>query len=461
MIVETTNGKLEGRARAGVLVWRGIPYAAPPVRYRPPEPAQPWTGVRDATQFGPVAIQSRDPRTALLSGVSDKIPQSETECLTLNVMSPSVAGKRPVIVWIHGGAFVMGSGSTPLYDGTSFAVNHDLVVVTINYRLGLLGFLCVGEAGNVALLDQAMALAWVRDNIAAFGGDPAQVTVMGESAGAMSVALLLAMPAARGLFQRAILQSGAIAMSPPTRADAEEAARQVIAEMPLDAPVERVIARQEQLIRDKGLAAVAPYVDGHTIPRSPLALIDEGSAPGVPVLIGTNRDEWKLFAMFLGEASVNVVKEPLRARPGPALDEVVAMSGGDWVRVIGDVAFRIPAIRLAQAQLRHGAAYMYRFDYASPAFGGQLGAAHALELPFVWNQLAAPVAQVLLGDTSAMAPLADRMHGAWAAFARGGEPGWPRYDEQRRATMLFDRESRVVDDPDGEVRAWWDAHEPG
>jgi para-nitrobenzyl esterase len=389
--------------------------------------------------------------------VSDKIVTSE-DCLTLNITSPSTTGKRPVIVWIHGGAFVMGSGSTPLYDGTSFAVAHDLVVVTINYRLGLLGFLYTGDAGNVALLDQALALAWVRDNIAAFGGDPAQVTIMGESAGAISVALLLAMPAARGLFHRAILQSGAVQMSMPTRADAEALAKDAIAELPLDAPVERIVALQERLIQDKGLAAVAPYVDGHTIPRAPLAMIDEGSAPGVPVLVGTNRDEWKLFTLFLGEASARVLEPRLRERLGAAaFDELVALYAGDWTRITGDIAFRIPAIRLAEAQLRHAHVHMYRFDFASTSFGGQLGAAHALEIPFVWNALTAAAAPILLGDAIAVAlPLAERMHAAWASFVRTGDPGWPRYDLERRATMLFDRDSRIADDPDGVSRAWWD-----
>jgi para-nitrobenzyl esterase len=203
-------------------VWKGIPYAASPVgnlRFRPPQPPPVWSGERDATRSGPVAVQARD---SVMSGVGDQTAMSEN-CLSVNVYAPAEPlTKRPVVVWIHGGAFIMGSGSMPLYHGTSFAARHGIVVVTLNYRLGLLGLLYLGdvggdEAGNVALLDQVAALRWVKTNIAAFGGDPDNVTIMGESAGAVSIANLLVMPAARGLFHRAILQSGASGFEPPSR----------------------------------------------------------------------------------------------------------------------------------------------------------------------------------------------------------------------------------------------------
>ncbi|MEO7093477.1 MAG: carboxylesterase family protein, partial [Polyangiales bacterium] len=273
LVVETRTGTVRGELRDGVSIWKGIPYAAPPIgalRFRPPQPAAGWPGERDATKFGTVAAQSRDPAITMMSGVGDKVISGE-DCLTLNVFSPGADGaKRPVVVWIHGGAFIMGSGSTPLYHGNSFAANHDLVVVTVNYRLGLFGLLYLGdlapdrEAGNYALLDQIAALRWVRDNIAAFGGDPDQVTVMGESAGAISIGSLLAMPAARGLFHRAILQSGAAVLSPPTREDMTIAARYVLAELGVTVdelpgvPEAQLLAVQEKLSRDKGLGAFAP-----------------------------------------------------------------------------------------------------------------------------------------------------------------------------------------------------------
>jgi para-nitrobenzyl esterase len=450
---------------------------------RPPGPAPSWTGERDASRFAAVAPQSRDPRVAVMSGINDKIAMSE-ECLALNVFAPAaVASPRPVVVWIHGGAFVMGSGSTPLYNGASFATRHDLVVVTINYRLGVLGFLYLGEhggaaEGNYALLDQIAALRWVRDNIAAFGGDPGDVTVMGESAGAVSVATLLAMPAARGLFHRAILESGASGLAVPTRDDAVALAASVIEQLgdvsPFDAPVDRLIAIQDQVARDRGLAAFMPYVDGVTVPRAPIEVVREGAAAQIPILLGSNRDEWTLFAVFLGAASMEAIKIPVRAKLGDAeLARVIGVyrdaradrsEPAAWIDLIGDIAFRIPMIRLAEAQAACGApVWMYRFDWASPAFEGRLGAAHALELPFVWNKLDLPVSAILLGGDvgGATAALATAMHDAWAAFIRGGEPAaaglppWPRYDEPRRATMLFDRASSVADDPGAATRALW------
>lgn len=471
-----------------MMTWRGIPYAAAP-RFRPPQPALAWSGVRDAAEFGPFAMQSRDPRSATMSGVTERTRMSE-DCLVLNIYAPLAASidqrPRPVLVWIHGGAFIMGAGSQPLYDGTSFAANHDIVVVSINYRLGLLGLLYLGDllggeyaAGNATLLDQVAALRWVRDNIAAFGGDPSAVTIMGESAGAVSVAHLLAAPAARGLFHRAILQSGAIGLIARTRGDATQFANDVVAQLGvtpaglLDLPVQRIIEAQQHFSLTRGLGAFSPFVDGVTIPRSPLELIREGVAADIPIIVGSNRDEWMLFDTFLGHASTQLIVSQLRERLGGSLLDGLharyrAARGGAegapdaradaraWVDVIGDMAFLIPAVQLAEAHQAHAPVWMYRFDFGTPL----LGAAHALELPFVWNVIDGPFAQLLLGPEAASArPLADAMHGAWASFVRTGIPAettrWPTYDVSERATLLYDRSSSVVADPAGELRAMW------
>jgi para-nitrobenzyl esterase len=493
LVVSTASGKVRGLRKHGIAQWRGIPYAEPPrgaLRFLPPRPPVPWSGERDATRFGAIAPQSLDPGTTVLSGFGADTPMSE-DCLVLNVYSPAADdARRPVVVWIHGGAFVMGSGSQPLYNGTSFAAHHDVVVVTINYRLGLLGLLYLGDVageayrhGDVGLLDQVAALRWVRENIAGFGGDPARITVMGESAGAISIGNLLGMPAARGLFDRAILQSGATPLLPQSRADATALARAVLAELGVgvealaDVPVERLLAIQVQLNRTRGLGAIAPYVDGVSLPRPPFETVREGGAP-VPLLLGSNRDEWRLFDVLFGEASTHASRAAYLQRFGDDLLPIHASyregrAAGPgarspdhqaWVDLIGDAGLRLPMLRLADAQVRHAPVWMYRFDWETPAFDGRLGAAHALELPFVWDQLEQPFAQLLLGgDVAGARPLAAEMQAAWAAFIRGGEPAadglpaWPRYDDQRRATMVLDRESRVIDDPDRALRERWSA----
>jgi para-nitrobenzyl esterase len=469
MIVETTSGLFRGKERRGIATWRGIPYGRAP-RFQAPVPVERATDLRDATEFGPFAMQVRDPRSAMMSGVTDTTSMSE-DCLVLNVYAPlgTPAKPRPVVVWIHGGAFIMGAGSQPLYDGTSFAHDHDLVVVTINYRLGIPGLLYLGEllgpdfaAGNVSLLDQVCALAWVRDNIAAFGGDPDNVTVMGESAGAISIAHLLAMPAARGLFHRAILQSGAIGLIPRGRDEATAFATDVAAWLGvtprglLDVAPSRLIEAQQHFSTTRGLGAFAPFVDGVTIPRAPLDLVREGAAAGIPTLVGSNRDEWMLFDVFLGNALTQLLVDQLRTH-FPNLDALHARYLGTdarraWVDLVGDLVFRIPGIQLAEAQLAHANVWMYRFDWGTP----MLGAAHGLELPFVWNTIDGPFAQLLFGgDVASTRPLADTMHGTWARFIRDGALEWPTYDTTRRATMIFDRQSAVVDDPGGDTRALW------
>lgn len=489
-LVETTYGKVRGYEQGAITVWKGIPFALAPSAHRrflPPQPPQPWSGVLDATRFGPAALQS-----ARLGNASAIGGRSTSEnCLSLNIWSPGADGqKRPVMVYIHGGGFVIGSASEPLYDGTSFATQHDIVVVTCNYRLGLLGFLYLGDLagdpytqGNAALFDQIAALQWVHDNIPSFGGDPDQVTIMGESAGAMSIGNLLAMPAARGLFERAILESGACSSMLLTREQATSLTQMVLKKLDLPAsrilalremPAETLLTVQEEVDRQwRGIEAFAPVIDGVTLPKHPLELIAQGASLPVPLLIGSNRDEWRLFTVLLG-GNMEEVKADLNQIFGAAIEqvhEIYTQGRADkapdlaWIDMQGDRVFRIPAIRQAEAQVRQGApVWMYRFDWASPLSGGELGACHGLEMPFVWNSLHTPFAQFLLGDAiTQIEPLVERIHATWAMFIRTGNPttaalaDWPRYELTHRATMLLDEVSQVVENPQAELFPLWEA----
>ncbi|MBX5450937.1 carboxylesterase/lipase family protein [Thermogemmatispora sp.] len=494
-IVETRYGKVQGYQQGAICVWKGIPFARPPVgarRFRPPEPPESWTGVRPTTAFSPMAPQVAEMGASMVGAIGaervvDPRPISE-DCLYLNIWSPAAdQGKRPVMVYIHGGAFTIGSASDPWYDGTSFAERHNIVVVSLNYRLGILGFVYLKElagagssySGNCGLLDQIAALRWVRENIAAFGGDPENVTVMGESAGAMSIAALLGMPAARGLFKRAILQSGA-AGDLPTGAEATRVAQALLSKLGLDpsqvealaeVPLEALLKVQPELGQEfGGVRAFSPVIDGETLPRHPLEMLAQGLARDVAVLVGTNRDEWRLFALMGGGAQIN--EALLRRLFGDAAQQVLARyiaAREDhspelaWIDLMGDLVFRIPAIRLAEAQVRQGApVWMYRFDWKSPAFGGALGAAHAMDIPFVFNTLDVGLSRLFTGTAPSRQTLADLMHAAWAAFIRDGNPqlpglpAWPRYDLERRATLIWDETPSLAEDPQGELRALWE-----
>jgi para-nitrobenzyl esterase len=495
LIVETRYGKVQGDQQGSISVWKGIPFAHPPTaewRFQAPQPPEPWTGVRLATAFSPMAPQVPEMGTRLVGamGAENAVEQRSMgeDCLYLNVWSPGADGqKRPVMVYIHGGAFTLGSASDPWYDGASFATLHNLVVVTLNYRLGILGFVCLSDlagegaayTGNCGLLDQIAALQWVHEHIAAFGGDPGQVTVMGESAGAMSIGALLGMPAAQGLFQRAILQSGA-AGNLVTRSQALRVAQGLLAKLSLktdqlgalrEVPVETLLNIQPELGREfGGVQAFSPTIDGETLPQHPLAMIAQGSSANVALLIGTTRDEWRLFAMMSGGPKIDEAQ--LKRVFGDAAPEVLAMyteARADasaelaWVDIMSDQIFRMPAIRLAQGQIEQGAAvWMYRFDWESPVFGGVLGAAHAMDLPFVWNTLDTGLSRMFTGDSPDRQPLADLMHASWAAFIRSGNPAlaslpaWPPYDLTRRATVIFNTVPQVIDDPQGQMRTLWE-----
>ncbi|MRX42357.1 carboxylesterase/lipase family protein [Agromyces kandeliae] len=511
-VVRTDHGAVRGRIVDGVHVFLGVPYAAPPFganRLLPPRPVEPWDGVRDAGALGPEPPQVAPPATggaeagaaedwggvdAAFAGLEHAAPAEDV--LNLNVWTPDPGAVRlPVMVWIQGGMFEL--SSTAAYDGSRFA-RDGVVCVVINWRPGAEGFLVL-EDGNVnrGLLDQVAALEWVRDRIAAFGGDPDDVTVFGESAGAMSIGTLLSMPAAAGLFRRAILQSGAAHhVLPP-----EDAGRvaDLLAERLGTSPtrasiaaagVPRLLAAQAGLKADLlahpdparwGMPLVAttmpwqPVVDGEVVPAAPIDRIAAGAARDVDLIVGTNVDDWRLWLMVSG-AFAQVTDEILTgpvARFGsqslaaydlppatslPAYRERYpeAVPGDLLASVQTDWWMRIPAIRLADAHAAAGGrTRMYEFAWPSPG----LGAVHALEIPFVFDTLSpdVPLFGPMLGPNPPR-PLADAMHGAWVAFASSGDPGeqWPRYDAELRATMRFDVESRVAVDPRAWERGLWE-----
>jgi para-nitrobenzyl esterase len=497
-VVETKNGKIEGDFRNGLYVFKGIPYAAPPLgrlRWLPPQPVVPWEGVRRAKAFGPNPPQNMLPGEPI-EFLRMEGPQDE-DCLYLNIWTPAPDNsRRPVMVWIHGGAFVIGSGSQPVFDTGVLAARGDVVYVTINYRLGALGFMNLEEwtggkipaTGNEGLLDQVAALQWVHDNIAAFGGDPDNVTVFGESAGGMSIGCLMGMPAARGKFHKAILQSGA-ANTVGALSDAAEITGQyleILGARSGDVDVLRSLTVKQlmdaqQTLSDRlrearhVITPFQPLVDGEVIPELPIEAIQKGFAKGIIVLAGTNLDEWKLFGMMepgldkldealMAERLMKLIPEdyvyPLiqvyrnaRERRGEATTPLEILSA-----VQTDLMFRMPTIRLVEAQVKHQQpVYNYLFTWKSPVAGGILGACHALEIGFVFGNH---------NDTfCGTGPDADRLsqniQDAWISFARTGNPScdsigtWEPYGD-RRATMILDKTIHIQEAPYEDERRAWD-----
>ncbi|GHE32458.1 carboxylesterase/lipase family protein [Streptomyces capitiformicae] len=493
LVVRTAGGAVRGRGEDGLAVFRGIPFAEPPVgeaRFGAPRPVREWEGIREAYAFGPPPPQESgfQGRTGTLDA-----PTGD-DWLTVNVWTPDVdpAARRPVMVWIYGGAYKLGHSGSPGYDARHIARAGDLVVVTVNYRVGIEGFARIeGAPANRGLLDQVAALEWVRDNIAAFGGDPGQVTVFGESAGAGCVASLLAMPSARGLFRRAIAQSvpgtyfsdelawdiaGEIAKEaglPPTAAAlADVDPRQ------LTSAGEALSAKMRAYEDRWGQAAptvtpFAPVVDGEVLPRTPWQALAAGAARDVELIVGHNRDEFRLFVALGGQlGKLGEERDAWALRmfaPGPDGEEAYraafpdATPGALFERVQTDWLFSMPSLHLAEAQIAGGGrAHMYELTWPAPGYGGGLGACHGLDIPLLFGTYDADLGNLVFmgsGVPAEAKALTDRFQTAWTAFARTGEPGWAAYDGERRLTQVLDAEPGVRAYPEEASRRIWEGYE--
>lgn len=488
--IDTAAGRVRGRARpGGVRAYLGIPYGAPtggPNRFRPPVAPEPWSGVRDAASFGPSApqtvIEQAQP-LALFGGIPE--PSVSEDCLYLNVWTPGSDGSYPVFVYFHGGGHTMGSASWPVYDGAAMAA-RGIVVVTVNHRLGVLGYLALehllgpeyASSGANGVLDLVASLEWVRDTIAAFGGDPGNVTICGQSGGGSKVATLFAMPSAHGLFHRAAIMSGWFGMrsAPPDEAAAVTSRVLRHLELPderahelLDLPAAPVATAVDAL---GGIASgLLPMIDGRFIASQPIDAVRAGS-PTVPLLIGSTRNEYSLFLRFvvmgMGGEPLDAALAFLRSTFGAEVDGVIeaygrTRPGADQYAVYEAVAtdgyVRIPAIRMAEAMQGHDApVFMYRFDWPSP-IDPTLEAAHGLDLPFLFDTVDTAS---ITGQGPQRAALTADVCGAFTAYARDGRPlvpsgqTWAPYDARERATLLFDVPSRIELDPGAVERMAWE-----
>ncbi|MCS5732143.1 carboxylesterase/lipase family protein [Herbiconiux daphne] len=520
-IRQTSAGAVRGAREGGVLSWKGIPFAAAPVgdrRFRRPIAPPPWPELRDATGYGPMA-----PQRILKSMEVDAAIGMSEDCLSLNVWTPvgqgatsgeSAAGDapagaaaKPVMVWIHGGGYFQGSTGQRFYDARKLAERGDVVVVTVNYRLGVLGFVDFsslsatagtssfghGFDSNVGLRDQIFALEWVRDNIAAFGGDPGNVTLFGESAGGASVIALMASPSAAGLFHRAIAQSAPVTSiyGRQRAATVAEKFLSIVGIEPRDAqrlrdldPFDLVDAGAE-LIHEvstsvPGTLAMAPVYGDDVLPDYPLAAFRDGTVPRIPLIIGTNRDESSFFKLMRSpllpittESIERMFVEIAVDRPEfEGVSERITGAYPSYPRrrtpaeVSRDAGFRMPSIWLAEAHSRYAPTWMYRFDHATPLLKVTgIGATHAAELAYVFNSFAPRGKDIVfrLGGRGEAKRVSRRMQARWLAFAHGRAPDdadaapleWPRYDEAERGTLIIDRDDEVVADPDAGIRQAW------
>ncbi|MCP5042675.1 MAG: carboxylesterase/lipase family protein [bacterium] len=494
--VETQYGKIRGSEATGIRSFKGVRFArAPtgPYRFRPPAPPEPWTGVQDATEHGPAAPQYALPWFGWISAAG--VPSGD-DCLSLNLWTPGLDGaRRPVMVWIHGGGFMVGSGSTGIYDGHDLARRTDVVVVSLNYRLGPLGYAHLGsvlgegfeESTNLGVRDQIAALEWVRDHIEHFGGDPGNITVFGQSAGAMSIGALLGAPRARKLFQKAICMSGA-ADHVIERDVAQEVADSFLRALGGPVPTPDALGRiatsdilraqasvMAEMSNMKQMMVFLPMVDGDVIPEQPNAAIRAGATADIPLLVGTTLDEWRLFRLIdpgprgldeaglaerLGEAlecfpaapsvreATQLLRDTLRSRIDARIPSEV------WTAFQSARVMHFPATRLADAQVAGGGmAHNYLFAWRPPALRRALGACHGLDIPFVFGAVTNPLVLSLAGFSPAAIRLSRKMQRAWSSFARHGMPGhsqlpaWTCYEPSRRNTMVFGRRCELSPEP--------------
>ena len=477
-IVETHSGLIAGRSKHGTLLFSGIPYAAPPIgpkRFKAAVEIAPWSGIRDATQFGPAAPQIPS------GGMTDSAPVNWSEdCLTLNVMTPSTEGApRPVLVWIHGGAYRSGQGAIPWYNGVNFATHGDIVVVTINYRLGALGFTDLSQfgpgfetSGVNGLLDQIKALEWVQTNIHQFGGDPGRVTIAGESAGGFSVTSLVGSPRASGLFHRAIPQSGA-GHHTLTADEGRRVAELLMAHSEcgsvdalMNCSVETLLAAQDKASaqyhkegHSPGVQAFYPVEGSEVIPTTLLGAIASGVGKDIPMLIGTNKDEASLF--IWETMSAETVIRQCEQYGDAALYESYRLIYPEMsvteiaIQLSTDFSFKIPAVRLAELREANGSeTFLYQFDWESRA--PHLKSTHALEIPFMFNVLDAPGVAAFVGRGDLPYDLAGEMHRVWTHFIQGDSPGSSSYSASDRIAMHFNTESYLVSADHAAAIALWE-----
>ncbi len=507
-VVKTTNGAVQGLVQNGVQVFKGIRYGTEPVgglRFMPPQKPAPWKDIADATEFGAPAMQMMSgwlasPETDFQRQLSSILPiPQETkigneDCLFLNVWTPGLGDgkKRPVMVWLHGGGFVAGSGAWPIYDGTNLARQGDAVVVTVNHRLNVFGHLYLGglagdgyaKSGNVGILDLVAALEWVRDNIEAFGGDPGNVTIMGESGGAAKVCVLLAMPDAKGLFHKAIIQSGPALRARPKDA-ATRLAKGVLDELQVSAgdvktlqgiPAHAIVsAAFASTAKTEGpgmysYANLSPVVDSVVLPADPFVPAAPAVSANVPIVIGWNKDEMTLFNAaepWFGKLTEAEMRERAKQIAGAKSEGLIVAYRKlhpDYTPtyvynlLISGSGFFADSVTLAERKAAQKAApvHMYYLVWETPVSNKQFKTPHLLDVPFMFDNV--EKARVLVGPGPEPQALAKQMSDAWLAFARAGKPDaksiphWPPYTAERRSTMVFDVRSRVIEDPNAEVR---------
>jgi para-nitrobenzyl esterase len=499
----TAFGKLRGVDINGIKIFKGIPYGASTAganRFMPPGEPPDWSGVRDALAYGHSAPQqdpaAPPPAPGALTISGENLPPEGEDCLVLNIWTPAVnpaaesGRKRPVMFWCHGGGFASGSGSSPDNDGTNLARRGDVVVVTVNHRLNVLGFANLSEfsedfaaSGDAGMLDIVQALKWVRANISQFGGDPNLVTIFGQSGGGRKVETLLAMPSAKGLFHRAIVESGA-AVRVVDRDVAVRNAEQLLAKLGIDRknvralqklPVEKIMAAYFAVVKDNpdvdpSFSGFSPTVDGKILPQHPFYPKASPVSADVPVMIGCTRTEMTLFSLndpsafslndadmrkrvgnLLGPQAPTMIDLYRKLNPGASPSDI-------YFLIASDFRYGAPTMIAAQRRAALGQApvYLYYFTWETPVQGGRLKSPHTMEIPFAFDNV--KISERMTGGGAEAMALADKVSDAWIAFARTGDPNtpklphWPAYDAKDRSTMVINNVSKVVNDPLREQR---------